>query len=243
VVGQGATSTALQLAADQLTVGANATYTATVTPGYGGASVPSGSVEFLDGATPISSCVNRPLTMSSATCTLSYKAAGTHGISARYLADANFAASTSPSQKVTVATKTVTVLKSVSTTMRWTFLHAASYTKVLSLVVIGAPSGGRVITSCAGRGCPYNKRVITVIKPPACKPTSRHRCRQPPSGTLDLIAPFRNSRLEIGTRLIVEVVKRGWVGKYYEFTVQARVGPAVQISCLAPGGSHPGVDC
>ena len=82
------------------------TYTATVTPVNAGPAAPSGVVEFLDAGTAITSCASEPLSAgplsSSATCTLSYGASGSHTITAAYLADANFAGSTSPSQAVTV---------------------------------------------------------------------------------------------------------------------------------------------
>jgi hypothetical protein len=246
-VGQAATTAMLQVSSENLTVGASATYTATVVPGYGGATEPSGSVEFLDGGTPIRACAGQPLTTAatplSATCTVTYKATGKHTINARYLGDANFSASSTLPQPVTVSPKAVTVLKSVSATMRWSFLHSASYTKVLSLVVSRAPSGGRVISSCNGHGCPYRQRVITVANPKPCKSTASRHCAPPPPGTLDLTPPFRDRRLAVGTRLVIEVARSGRVGKYYEFTMDARSAPSVQIACLAPGGSKPGVGC
>jgi hypothetical protein len=82
------------------------TLTATVTPGIAGASQPTGTVAFLDGGAPISGCGAQPLTAgssaSSAACTVSYPAAGSHTITATYTGDANFAGSSSPPATVTV---------------------------------------------------------------------------------------------------------------------------------------------
>jgi Bacterial Ig-like domain (group 3) len=106
-VGLDTSATALGVSNASPGVGASVTYTATVTPGHAGLTEPSGSVEFLDGGTPIGSCSSQPLTQggssSSATCTLSYPAAGLHSITATYLADLNFTGSSfSPAQTVTV---------------------------------------------------------------------------------------------------------------------------------------------
>ena len=109
-VGKDATATAIAISSGIPAVGASVTYTATVTPAHAGAAQPSGSVEFLDGGTPIGACASQPLTasasFSTATCTLSYPAAGVHSITGTYLADSNFMGSSSaPAQTVTVQSK------------------------------------------------------------------------------------------------------------------------------------------
>jgi hypothetical protein len=99
-VGKDSTTTALQLSNAAPTTGGSVTYTATVTPAHGGATVPTGTIEFLDGATPIGSCASQPLTAAgssaSATCQLSYPTPGAHSIAARYAGDANFTGSSAP---------------------------------------------------------------------------------------------------------------------------------------------------
>lgn len=95
-VGKDPTTTALQISNTSPSVGETMTYTATVTPETAGQSVPSGSVEFLDGATPIGTCSAQTLTQgagvssSTATCQLSYQSTGTHEITAFYDGDVNF---------------------------------------------------------------------------------------------------------------------------------------------------------
>ena len=106
-VGKDPTSTAIAVSTGTPAVGESVTYTATVTPAHAGAAEPSGSVEFLDGGTPIGACASQPLTasasLSTATCTLSYPAAGAHSITGIYLADSDFTGSGSaPAQTVTV---------------------------------------------------------------------------------------------------------------------------------------------
>jgi hypothetical protein len=101
-VGKDATAAALAVSNTAPETGATVTYTATVTPTHPGASAPTGSVDFVDNGAPIDSCASRPLTSGSATCTLSYAAAGGHEIGAVYGGDRNFSAATSPAHAVTV---------------------------------------------------------------------------------------------------------------------------------------------
>lgn len=86
--------------------GETVTYTATVTPEFSAEGMPSGSVQFLDGGTPISTCSSQPLTQglasSTATCQISYTAAGVHSITASYGGNANYGSSTSTAQTVTI---------------------------------------------------------------------------------------------------------------------------------------------
>jgi Bacterial Ig-like domain (group 3) len=117
-VNKGSTTTTLGASNTSPTVGANVTYTATVTPGMSGASKPSGTVAFLDGGSPISSCTAQPLTAgassSTATCTVSYPTPGSHTITAGYGSDANFTGSPSSATTVTVQPATTTTFPTTS---------------------------------------------------------------------------------------------------------------------------------
>jgi Bacterial Ig-like domain (group 3) len=198
-----------------LASGQTVTYTATVTPGHAGPTEPLGTVDFLDDTVPIASCTVQPLTAgatsSTAVCTTKYVQTGTHIITAHYRPTRNFAASTSAPQTVTVKAPGTQPL--VATTMRWTFLHTPTYTQILALVVNRAPTGGHLVISCTGRGCPYKKRVINVAKAKACKPKKGHPCKTQLARTFDLTAPFKKHRLAPGTRLVIEVLKTGYTGK------------------------------
>ncbi len=104
LIGEDGTATALVVSSGSPTIGADVTYTATVTPVDTGAALPSGAVEFLDAGTTIDSCASQSLTAgsssSTATCTLSYGSPGSHSITATYLGDVNFTGSASPPQAV-----------------------------------------------------------------------------------------------------------------------------------------------
>jgi len=71
----------------------------------GSAGTPTGTVDFLDGASAISGCASVALSSGSATCTTSSLTEGTHSITARYSGDAgyNAAASAALSQNVQAA--------------------------------------------------------------------------------------------------------------------------------------------
>jgi hypothetical protein len=111
-VAQAPASVWLSASATRVAAGANATYTATIAPGYPGQTRPTGSVAFLDDGQPIAACDTQPLTAgsmsSSALCTTSFPATGTDAITAQYSGDANFTGST------TSALSTVVVLGSAA---------------------------------------------------------------------------------------------------------------------------------
>jgi hypothetical protein len=100
------TTTALQVSNAAPAIGESVTYTATVTPETLGEASPSGPVMFLDGGVPIGTCEEQPLTQgassSTATCTVSYSAVGTHAIEAFYFGNAEYEESGSPEVTVTV---------------------------------------------------------------------------------------------------------------------------------------------
>jgi hypothetical protein len=97
-VSKDGTSTAATASTNTPAPGQNFTVTATVTPADSGPALPSGTVEFFQDGTAISSCQSQPLTKgstsSTATCTLNYAAATTHTITATYGGDSNVNGST-----------------------------------------------------------------------------------------------------------------------------------------------------
>jgi Bacterial Ig-like domain (group 3)/Invasin, domain 3 len=241
-VGRDSTSTSVE-AIKTVQSGSPTTYVATVSPPTvrPGPVVPSGSVEFFDGGQPIGPCVAQTLTNGQATCTVTYNSTGAHSITAGYGGDSNFVGSASPSEQVSVVPAPVSVLGIIDATMQWSFAFAPTYTDVLSLVVNGASPGSTVLVNCHGRGCPFKKRAIAVTKTNRCGPKGERRCLT--HGRVDLTPALGNHRLRVGTRIRVEIVRRGWIGRYYMFSVRSRRGPQIQIACLAPGGSRPGVGC
>jgi Big-like domain-containing protein/invasin-like protein len=250
-VGQDTTTTRLQSPGAAVQVGQKVTYSATVTPshafvpGQAGSFAPTGSVEFLDGSTPIKSCRSQPVIVTgataTATCTLSYRTTGRHRIAAVYSGNFNFNASTSSPASI-VATP-FPVLGDIRSTMQWTFLYTPTYTTILQLLVQDAPAGSTVLAQCDGQGCPFGKRAIPVATTKPCKRTSTHACPPPYAGTVDLALLFRNRHLHIGARITIEILKPRWVGRYFVFVMRAGHGPRVRIGCLAPGATRPNVGC
>ncbi len=98
MVKQVPTTTSLSSSQDPSALGAQVTYTATISPAPDG-----GTVTFTDGGTAITGCGSQPAGSGTATCTLTYTAPGSHTIAASYSGDANFTASTSPPLGQTVA--------------------------------------------------------------------------------------------------------------------------------------------
>jgi adhesin/invasin len=246
-VARSGTATGLDVSNPTVGIGSTATFTAHVTPDSFGSAVPSGSVAFFDGGQPITACARQPLTIaaasSSATCSISYKAAGDHSITARYSGDSNFTGSGSPSQSVTVHTLPPQVLGTIKATMQWTFATTASYTKIRTLVVNQAPTGAMISVTCHGAGCPFARRVNSVRRAARCTPTRTQTCPTRHPGTMDLQPSLRNRALKAGVHLVVTITRSKWIGKYYLFTIRAGRAPQVHIDCLAPGKTRPGVGC
>jgi subtilisin family serine protease len=84
------------------TLGANQTFTATLTQGTG-----NGSLQFLDGTTPISASI--PISNGSASFSTSTLGEGMHSITARYTGDNRLSASVSPALTQTVTKPTASI--------------------------------------------------------------------------------------------------------------------------------------
>jgi hypothetical protein len=110
------------------------TFTATITPQYGGQA--SGTVTFKDGATTLGSS---GVSGNAASLTTSGLAMGTHSITAVYSGDSNFTGSTSNtvSQVVTKATTTTTLLSSVNPSVQG---KPVTFTAAVSSLA-GTPTG------------------------------------------------------------------------------------------------------
>jgi Big-like domain-containing protein len=229
-VGPDTSSTTLS-ASSSVSVGASTTYTAAVAPGpHSGPVQPTGSVAFLDGSTPIDSCASQPLSGGVASCTVSYAAPGTHQITARYSGDANFNGSSSPASQVSAESAPTSVLGTVTATMQWAFYFTPKYTLVRNLVVNGVAPGAKVVVRCQGHGCPFATRATVLTNGKRCGRKAKRSCLPP--GTLNLTNSFTGRHLAVGARVTVSIIRPGWVGKSYRFTVRARRGPRVQIGSL-----------
>jgi hypothetical protein len=229
-VGKGGTTTSLAVSKSAISVGGRAGYTATVAAATGGPATPTGSVEFMDGASPITSCKVLPVVSGGrAGCSVKYSKAGTHRIAVIYTGDSNFFGSSSaPAQTITVGKVTHSSAQAIAATVEWTFYYTRSHTKFMALRMIAAPKGGRVLLRCLGRSCPFGSRWMTV-----------HR-----QGTsLNLSSKVRGYAFRPGTKVSVSIVRTSWIGKYYRFTFRSGKPPSVTIRCLAPGRKRPGGAC
>ena len=248
-VGPASSSTSLD-ASSPVGVGIRTIYTATVTTSSTGSGTvaPSGAVEFLDAGQPIGSCSSQPLMDGAATCAVRYRVAGEHAITARYLGDANFVASSSATELVRAIPVSAGgpsapggVPGLITSTMQWSFYFTPSYTIVRALVVNGTSVGTTISVGCHGHGCPFARRAIDVAEKDGCSVKTRRMCSA--HGTVLITPGFENRHLGVGARITVAITKPSWVGKYYAFTIEAGRGPRVRIACLAPGASRPGGDC
>jgi hypothetical protein len=133
----------------------------------------------------------------------------------------------------------------VEAKIEWTFNWFSKYTVVEAFEVTAIPLGGVVEVICNGKGCPFK---ATKLTPPATR--AKCRSRHCPSNNsnaspsrLSLGPLFKRRHLRPGTVITVRVLKEGWVGRTFAFTVMANHRPKHSSSCLAPGSKQPGQGC
>jgi hypothetical protein len=229
-IGKGATSVSLAVT-PTVAPGGRATYVATlgVPVSDAGPTLPSGSIEFLDGGQPIGACAGQALSNLTSTCSASYPSPGTHEISALYVGDANFTGATSPASGVQIvpgAARAPTVRGRLGSTLGWRIFYHPHYSELTAFEAFAVPKGASILVQCHGKGCPFAKWHLAKA-----------------TGSINLLSRFRHRRLRAGTRLTVRMIRRHWVGKYYSFTIRAGRPPMIRTACLAPGGVKPGVGC
>jgi adhesin/invasin len=220
------------------------TYIAVVTPpsSRAGPIEPSGTVEFFDKGKPIAGCTAQPLVNSTGTCSVVYRRAGSHSITAMYGGDANFTGSTSSAATMAVVKAQTPIRGRLDPTMLWTFHYTRSYTTVVQLIVNGISAGDTITVACHGRGCPFTKRVRKATAAKHCgRSRRRHRCST--TQRVDITAVLGSHHLRAGATISVTITRPEWVGKSYVFRIRAGHGPRIGIGCLAPGFAKPGVGC
>jgi hypothetical protein len=132
----------------------------------------------------------------------------------------------------------------IEASMTWRFGWTRRYTIVESLTAHAVPKGAYVELSCRGRGCPFAQhRSATVASHTRChgKKCTTRLTRE--GTTVSLTGLFKGRRLDVGAHISVRIVKAGWVGKSFLFTVRDDRAPSVTVACLAPGSSDPGKGC
>ena len=133
------------------------------------------------------------------------------------------------------------VMGAISSTMQWAFKYTPGYTMIRNLVVDGASGGLTVMVRCRGRGCPFASHATLLSNGMRCGKTAGKLCFS--SGSFNITPAFAGHRLAVGSQVSVSITRPDWVGKSYRFTVRSRRGPRIQIGCLAPGATTPGVGC
>ena len=232
VLGRAAT-TAMMILPSRVTVGERLSVTAKVAPQAGTTGVsPTGDVVFLDGKKAIKGC-SSTLVKGAAHCALTYRALGTHSISAVYLGDGNFSGSSTNAHTLTVGVAKPTGY--VSSLMTWTFRFKPQYTRVTTLAVTGVQPGLTISVDCSGGGCPKHRYVDTVTRAACGK---RDVCKD-----VNLARRFTGRKLGVGAALTVRLTHPGWLGKYYSFVVRHGRKPKIDTACLAVGRAKPGAGC
>src|SRR5208337_4026620 len=100
-----ATTTALTFTPNSASFGTSVTFTATITPASIGSAAPTGTVAFFSGSTLLG---GGTVSNDVATFTTNALPVGSSSITAEYVGDANYAASTSPADSVTTTQSTTT---------------------------------------------------------------------------------------------------------------------------------------
>jgi hypothetical protein len=228
-----AATTATMILPAHATLGKRLTMTAQVVPQVGTTGVsPTGDVVFLDGKQAIKGCSSSAAN-GVAHCSVSYKALGTHSISAVYLGDTNFSGSSTAVHTLTVVVPKPTGY--VSSLMAWTFRFRPQYTRVSTLTVTGVQPGLTISVACSGAGCPEHRYVDTVTRA-AC---GKHdTCKN-----INLAKRFAHRKLGVGAALTVRLTHPGWLGKYYAFVVRHGRKPKIDTACLAVAQTRPDVGC
>lgn len=153
--------------------------------------------------------------------------------------------STPPSPVDRVSSPPVVHPPVVATTLTWRFLWTSKYTIVKSLVAHAVPAGALVEVLCRGMGCPFSRsRSSPSIEHRVCH---AGRCaRRRVAGArkeLDLSGRFKAARLKPGAHISITIVKAGWVGRSFLFTLHRDREPSVNVICLAPGSTSTGAAC
>jgi PKD domain len=95
------------------------------------------------------------------------------------------------------------------------------------LLRVDAPAGAKVTVRCAGRGCPFVKKVRLAGRPPEARAARRVRVR-----SLERL-------LRPGVRVRIFVTRRDSIGKYTRFRIRRGRTPARVDRCVNPGSLRP----
>ena len=128
----------------------------------------------------------------------------------------------------------------VESEVEWSFGWGRSFTVVESLSLHAVTAGAHVEVLCRGARCPFK---VADVTPVAHSSNCRaHRCgpHGNATGSEALLGRlFKGRHLQPGTVIMVRVIKPGWVGRLYVFTVRANTRPShPRPTCLAPDSTQ-----
>ena len=166
VVGPAATSTDLGSSVNPSVTGQSVTYSASVSVQAPGSGTPTGYIEFSDESGPIAACGGSSgvslAGTSGAICTVTYPAAASHPISAQYLGDDNYTASTS-STLTQVVGPTATSATALSTDSA-TYVTGQTITVSATVTAVAPATGTPTGTVAVSDGLsPAQTCVITLV--------------------------------------------------------------------------------
>jgi type II secretory pathway pseudopilin PulG len=245
-----ATTTSLTPATSpSVVVGQSVTYTAAVAVTAPGTGVPTGNVEFFDGATPISACGGAAgISLSGsaqATCTAGFSQVGTHTITAQYLGNAASyygasPASASVNQSVTAAATTVSVSSSYNPSVLTT---AVTYTATVAVTAPGAgtPSSSDGVTftdngsnlACGSGSSVFNGVAATCVV--SYNSTGTHSISASFGGDVNFIASTSSAISQVvdmaTTTVLTSSANPSPVGQSVTFTAT--------VAAVSPGTGNP----
>lgn len=133
----------------------------------------------------------------------------------------------------------------VEASVKWKFARGRRYLVVEQMQVTGIPPGAWLEVACNGRGCPFaHTRIVPGAHGHA---TCRHaRCRSTrgrSSNHMSIQSLFDGRRLRVGTRIVVDILKAGWVGKSFAYTVRENAKPGERIVCVAANSESKPSEC
>jgi len=129
--------------------------------------------------------------------------------------------------------------------LTWRFGWSRNYTLVRSLVVHSIPAGAHVEVACYGHGCPFPAtRTVASLVRTRCH--GRRSCGKQPvrrAQSVNIGAIFKDRHLAVRARIVVSVLRSGWIGKEFAFRMRANREPASKISCVYPQSPGPREAC
>lgn len=150
---------------------------------------------------------------------------GSHTVTASFSGTSTELPSTSPVTTETVAQPPAEPVIAASTFFTFRSLPGGD-TEPLEFEVVNLPAGAHLHLECLGRRCPIKALSASMARAPAC-----HEKRCAARGrTVNLLPRLAGKRFPAGTRLELDITRKGWREKRYVFSMRAHQSPSVKVS-------------